>query len=480
MTCLSILAAVSLAAGPVSLQYEGPLKEVLKEIAQKGGLNVVVAAPLNEQVQVSLNDVHAEEALETVAKVYQLEVTRQGKLWVIRAAPPHSRGAVRPTPAVAAPLGAPVAPVAPVPPTAAPSADLPSAVDPDLLREHANQMLEEAERVREETEAMREASREQAEEARERAQELADAQREEAQSLSEHARPQAEVAQAGVARRRVGTGDPVRVEAGTVVDSAVAYGGPVIVEAGAVVNGDAVAFGGDVVLEAGAVVKGDAVSFGGAVVKGEGAVVEGESVNFGGIGLGSAMARGLVKTKKAQEALDLSSIDGPAVGHRLAVFLLKFAVFFGLGFLMLMFAPQRMKTIEENVRREPLKNGLAGFLGLLAAVPATVLMVLTLVGIPVAIVMWPAIVFFMAVGLVAVANRLGTALSTGKLRKTQALVLALGTVALMLVSLVPVVGKLAVALAAFVGLGAIIRTRFGQPTRGTPILDATPASTVAS
>jgi hypothetical protein len=62
------------------------------------------------------------------------------------------------------------------------------------------------------------------------------------------------------------------------------------------------------------------------------------------------------------------------------------------------------------------------------------------------------------------------------MRKTQALVLALGTLALMLVSLIPVLGKLAVGVAAFIGLGAIIRTRFGQPPRGTPIFDdaATP------
>ncbi|GMU59724.1 MAG: hypothetical protein AMXMBFR34_14870 [Myxococcaceae bacterium] len=481
MTCLPILAAVALAAGPVSLQYEGPLKDALKEIAQKGGINVVVAAPLNESVQVNLTDVSAEEALQTVAKVYGLEVTKQGKLWVIRSAAPvpkaESSAPKAGTPALAVPAEPPIAP-----PAAAPPVDPEVAMDPDVVREHADQMREEADRVREEAEAMREVMRVQAEEARERARELAEAQRDEAQALREHAQAQADVAraQAEVARQRVGTGGPVRIEAGTQVDSAVAYGGPVIVEAGAVVDGDAVAFGGDVVLEAGAVVRGDAVSFGGSVVKNEGAVVEGDSVNFGGTGFGSAMARGMVKTKKATLAAEQSSGGGPSFGTRFATFLLEFAVLFGLGFLMMMFAPQRMKAIEENVRREPVKNGLAGLLGLVAAVPSTVLLIVTIVGAPLVLVLWPALAFFVAVGLVAVANRLGTALPTGKLRKTQALVLALGTVALMLVSLVPVAGKMAVGLAALIGLGAILRTRFGQPPRGTPIFDSAPSSPIAT
>lgn len=475
MTLMPILAAVALAAGPVSLQYEGPLKDALREIAQKGGLNVVVAAPLNEKVQVNLTDVSAEEALETVAKVYQLEVTHEGKLWVIRpasAAPKAETAAVPGLPAVPAPPAVPPVPAVPPLPTA-------DATDPDAVRDHADQIRDEADRAREEAEAMREAAQEQAEAARERAQELAEAKREEAQAMAEHARAQAEVAraQAEVLKQRVGTGGPVHVEKGTVVDTAVAYGGPVVVEEGAIVEGDAVSFGGDVILEKDALVRGDAVAFGGSVVKGEGAQVRGDAVNFGGTGLGSAMARSMVKTQRAQDVTSSSNdakAGGSVAGNRVAAFLLQFAVLFGLGFLMTMFAPQRMKAIEANIRAEPVKNGLAGFLGLLAAIPATVLLVLTLVGIPVAIVLWPAIAFFIAVGLVAIANRLGTVLPTGRMHKTQALVLALGTLALMLVSLIPVLGKLAVGAAAFIGLGAIIRTRFGQPSRGTPIFDGAP------
>lgn len=473
MTLMPILAAVALAAGPVSLQYEGPLKDALKEIAQKGGLNVVVAAPLNETVQVNLTDVSAEEALETVAKVYRLEVTHEGKLWVIRPAGAAPKAeAVAPVVPVAPAVPAP--PVPPVPPMPAVGS-----ADPDAVRDHADQIRDEAERAREEAEAMREAAQEQAEDARERAQELAEAKREEAQAMAEHARAQAEVAraQAEVLKQRVGTGGPVHVEKGTVVDTAVAYGGPVVVEEGAIVEGDAVSFGGDVILEKDALVRGDAVAFGGSVVKGEGAEVRGDAVNFGGTGLGSAMARSMVKTQRAQDVTSSSdgakSSGGSAAGNRVAAFLLQFAVLFGLGFLMTMFAPQRMKAIEANIRAEPVKNGLAGFLGLLAAIPATVLLVLTLVGIPVAIVLWPAIAFFIAVGLVAIANRLGTVLPTGRMRKTQALVLAVGTLALMLVSLIPVLGKMAVGAAAFIGLGAIIRTRFGQQSRGTPIFDGT-------
>jgi hypothetical protein len=104
--------------------------------------------------------------------------------------------------------------------------------------------------------------------------------------------------------------------------------------------------------------------------------------------------------------------------------------------------------------------------------------VVTLVGIPVAVMMWIALALFIPVGLAVVANAVGAKLPTGKLRKTQALVLAAGLFALLLVGQIPVLGPMVLAAAVFISLGAIIRTRFGQGGRGTPMLDQMPTAPV--
>jgi hypothetical protein len=256
----------------------------------------------------------------------------------------------------------------------------------------------------------------------------------------------------------------------------------VIVEEDAVVEGDAVAFGGDVVLKKGAVVQGDAVSFGGSVVREPGSDVQGESVSMGGTGIGSAVARGMVKTQRSQRSEEAEQagdhVHNDNVGRGLASFLLQFAVFFGLGFVLMMFAPQRMKALEATIAAEPGRNGLAGFLGLLAAIPLTIMLVVTLVGIPVAVMMWIALAMVIPVGLAVVANAVGAKLPTGRMRKTQALVLAAGLFALLLIGQIPVIGPMVMAVAVFISLGAIIRTRFGQNSRGTPMLDQMPTAPV--
>lgn len=491
---MAMMAAMALAAAPVSLEFDGTLKDGLKQLAQKSGLNLVVIGDFDEHVNLNLPAVEGEEALETIAQAYGLEVTRSGKgskLWVIR------RAAAAP---VIAGLPVPTPPTPPVPLKSVGGVDA-AREAADRARQAADEARDQADALREKAEGMRnatqearekaqeaaEAAREQAQDAaeeareqaqeaaelaREQAQEAAEAEREKAEALRDQGQAQAELsrAKAELERHRVSTGGPVTVEKGTRVDTAVAYGGPVIVEEDATVEGDAVAFGGDVILKKGAVVQGDAVSFGGAVVKADGSVVHGESVSMGGAGLGSTVARNMVKQQRVNEAEDAQDSKG-GFGRGLAKFLLEFAALFGLGFMMMMFAPQRMKALEATIKAEPAKNGAAGVLGAFALIPLSIMLIVTLVGIPVALVMWAAIPLVATIGLAAVANVVGAKLPTGKLRKTQALVLAVGLFAMLLAMQVPVLGVLVTLAAVAVSFGAIIRTRFGQNTRGTPMLD---------
>lgn len=488
MSSLPILASmILLAQEPIAFQYEGPLKGALKEIALKGHINVVVAGDLDETVQVNLTDLSAEEALETMAKVYGLSITRQGKLWIVRERPESERpaGAAAPAaepsvpkaPAAASPPALPALPPLPAlparsaPPVPATPAEPASPSESEEAPEEAPSAVEVARSTVEQLEEQAAAAREQAEVLKDQAQELAEARREQADALREVAEANAELA-----RNRVSTGGPVRVEANTTVDSAIAYGGPVIIGPNAVVQGDAVAFGGDVVLEANAQVEGDAVAFGGTVVKGPNAEVRGETVSMGGSGLSGAITKAAVKGHKAQAQEHRDDEERSGFGRSVAMFLLQFGLLFGLGFALMMFAPQRMSRLDAAIRTEPTKNGLAGLLGLIAAVPATVLLVVTLVGIPVAMLLWIVLALLVPVGLTVVANAIGTKLPTGPLRRTQATVLAVGVLMLLAVSRVPVLGELALALAVVVSFGAIIRTRFGQAPRSASFLDSAPSA----
>jgi hypothetical protein len=439
---IPLLVGLALGAGPVSMQYEGPLKDALQQIAQKGGLNIVASGDLSEHVQVNLAEVTAEEALETIAEAYGLELTRRGKVLVLR--PREVRAAKSPAP----PVATPAVPTDLAPPIV-PSQDdanqaLLAGAAADHAREQAEADQERAEAVREQAEALAEAQQEQADAARELA---------EAHAQLEDTR-----------RLRLWAKGPVTVEKGQVVNTAVAYGGAVVIEENAVVNNDAVAFGGDVVLKDNAVVHGDAVSFGGQVVRGANSVVGGETVSMGGASVGTAISKSVVQSQQVVK-------DEEEHGNRLAVFLLQFALFFGLGFVLILFAPQRMKALEATIRAEPGRNALAG----LATIPASVLTCFTVVGIPMVVLAW---VFLapvaVAVGFAAIAHALGSVLPTWRLRRTQAVTLALGVLVMLLVFHLPVLGVMAQIGCGLVSLGAIIRTRFGQPPRGTPILETSP------
>lgn len=446
----SMLMAVAIAAGPVSVQFEGPLKQGLTAIAERGGLNVIVVGDLAEPAQIHLTDVTAEEALETVAKVYGLEVTKQGKLFVLR------RSAVP----VAAPSPAPAAPVAAAPlvtPVAPNAPEAPAEVKQLLTQ--LEKLEAEQQRLQDETEKLQDEAERRDELKHDRDEKLEEL----AAAKAEHAKAEERAGQVTSA------GKPVVIARGETVKDAVSYGGPITVESGARVKGDAVAFGGDVVLKDGAIVEGDAVSFGGRVLRDGNATVKGEEVSFGGSGMVSSMAAHAVK---ASNAVDLEKAEEHSGGLSLATFLVQFVVFFVFGFLLMVFAPQRMKGLESAVRSQPVLSGVVGFLALVLAMPLTIFLLITLIGIPVAAVLWLALAFVVPMGLAAIANTVGTSMPLGRIRRTQAMVLALGLFVLLLVAQVPVLGPLMLSLAVCVSLGAVLRTRLGATPKGLPVMES--------
>jgi hypothetical protein len=412
----------------ISVAFRGPLKDAFKQIASKSGVSVVVTGDLDQPAEIYLKEVTAEEAIKTLAGAYHLQVEQQGNIWTI--------GPLR------------TADVPPVPASPETPKVLPTQPAPEQLT------------AKEEAAALRRIKK-------------------------------------NILRKRYGRkgssdliqrGDLV-VREGESVNSAVVYGGHLTIDGDAEgdavaiggmvtvnghVHGDTVAIGGGVHLGPHAVVDGDVSAIGGEITREEGSEIGGNQVNVGGPLIGQHWVRQIAKSVARRGGPSVHDWDSDNISYSAGggfwSFLLNFAIFFGLGFLFLIFAPNRMKQIESELKTDPLKCGLTGLVGMLAMIPLSVLLIITLIGIPFVIVLWLLAGLGVAMGIAAIANEVGTRLPWFKLRKTQAGVLALGMLILLLVCRVPIIGPIAFGLVALLAFGAIIRTRFGQrPPMAQPV-----------
>jgi hypothetical protein len=220
------------------------------------------------------------------------------------------------------------------------------------------------------------------------------------------------------------------------------------------------------------VVEGDAVSIGGQIVKEEGAEIGGDQVSSSNVAslIGKNWVQDVIRDRGGSASSDQNAerISRRHSHGGMESFLFRFALFFALGFLLMLFFPARMKQIEDEVKNEPLKCGVAGLVGILALLPLSILLVITVIGIPIAILLWILVSLAMVAAVVVVANEIGMRLPIFRARKTQALVLAVGIAVLLVVWMVPIVGKMAVFVITVISFGAIIRTRFGQKPKGIP------------
>lgn len=449
------------AAKTIDVSFRGTLRDALKRIAEDGGLNVVATGDLDTSVEVHLKRVTAEQALRTIARTYSLRLDQDGSIFTLRPMTASEKEAAATT--SVAPKQAPsaseapnvkeappapgvngVPPVPPVPPVALtpPVPPRPPEISADDLDPREIQ-----ERVRKEVRKVQRRGKGD--------------------------------------RDLVARGHSLEVKEGESVDNVVVYGGNLVVkgnvEEDAVafggnldvyghVEGDASAFGGNVILHPNASVEGDVSAIGGSVIRNDGAYVEGSTESFGGGNIGALVAgevkNSLKKEFKPQEAekTDEDNDHGPGFPG----FLLQFAALFGVGFLGQLIFPNRMKEISAEIRRQPVKSGVTGLLASFALAIISVVLTVTLIGIPAVLALCLVGPLAVALGMTAVASELGMRLPVLRGRKTQAVVLALGLLVLLGVGSIPVLGWLVLFLAALVGFGAIVRTRFGNRPRGIP------------
>jgi hypothetical protein len=137
--------------------------------------------------------------------------------------------------------------------------------------------------------------------------------------------------------------------------------------------------------------------------------------------------------------------------------------FAALGALVVIFAPNATKRVSDAVQSKPLNTAGVGCLTALVLPILGILLLVTIIGIPVAfllgLVSWAAWIFGgIAVGLLA-GEKILRAFKVGNVLPVVAVVL--GIVVLMIVGQVPVLGWLVSCIVGLIGLGAVVMTRFG-------------------
>ena len=272
------------------------------------------------------------------------------------------------------------------------------------------------------------------------------------------------------ARDRVSFGGNVTVRSGEVVESVVTMGGDATIE-GEVLR-DVVTMGGDVRVRRGAVVHGEIVAMGGEVKVDEGAQASAR-VELGATSHGlTVRGRDAHDDEDAEARVDDASATAAnaaaSAAGELAEWLRetlasasRHALLFLFGLLLLGLAPARLDEVTRTVAALPTRAGATGALSAVAALVLGVVLTITLVGIPGAILLALVTAVGVYAGLVAVAAVLGRLLPVPALAARPVLQLAAGVLALFLVSRVPIVGGLAPLVAALVGLGAVVITRGG-------------------
>ncbi|GAC1342968.1 MAG: hypothetical protein NVSMB23_16200 [Myxococcales bacterium] len=246
----------------------------------------------------------------------------------------------------------------------------------------------------------------------------------------------------------------VTVPSGTVLHGdAVAIFGPVEVEPGAVVEGNAVSILGGLQVDNGGVVLGDGVSVLGPLEIERGGQVLGEHVQVGA-------GRIFGEPRRRPSSRGFFSRLGP---FGFFPTLALFAILYLCGLFALRAWPERVRGVAVSILGQPVRSFCIGFLSWLLLVPLAVLLCVSVVGIVLVPLLPLALFLSLALGLSAVALRIGESLPAGPGQHfVPPAALGMGIAVLLLVSFVPWVGVPLLALTQFFALGGALGSRLGR------------------
>lgn len=232
------------------------------------------------------------------------------------------------------------------------------------------------------------------------------------------------------------------------------WGGDVIV-AGAVTQG-VVVLGGSATFLDGSSVAGDVFGVGSTIEIKNGAGIDGEVAVLAG-----SLSRG------DRVSVNCTTCDDPTPKNRredtiekIAGTLAEVSLLWVIGAILLAASLGRARTVRDELTKRPLRNLGIGALGLVGVVIVLLTLIVTLIGIPLAILAGVVAACLSYLGVCLVMYAAGTLLLRGEARNPY-LQLALGCGAYFLLRLVPVAGSLAGFVAALLGVGGLISTRLG-------------------
>ncbi|RLB52625.1 MAG: hypothetical protein DRJ42_14245, partial [Deltaproteobacteria bacterium] len=253
------------------------------------------------------------------------------------------------------------------------------------------------------------------------------------------------------------TGGDVVIE-GTVWGTVTSMGGDIEVEDGGVVYGEMVSMGGDIEVNSGATVHGRMVTMGGEIEVEDGAYVSGGRV---GVNVDDADisidedGNFDVRIDADEESRGFGAwLEGALRGAA------SHALLFVFGVLLLTLAPARLDALRRTLVRAPFRSVAAGLMGIFGAAVTCLVLLVTVLGIPAAVVLAVMSVLGGYVGLLATASVLGAALPVTQLKGKPVLQVGAGVAVLYFASLVPALGSLLTVVAVLAGFGALLMTRF--------------------
>lgn len=258
----------------------------------------------------------------------------------------------------------------------------------------------------------------------------------------------------------------------------VVFGGSVTLEPDSRVRGDVAAFGGMVRVDGR--VDGDIVALGGDVLLGEGAIVSGNVTTSGNVETApGAIVRG--KTLTGVSRRFSLPIFRPLERHSLLRnywswnsdlgswysstlrTLFDIVVTVALGVLVVLLIPRPTRRVSDAIEGYPLQSIGFGLLTGLAAVLVLPILIITCIGIPVALLLGLALAVAVFFGWVAAGLILGERLLGAFRAEHQPVVaVAVGLALLGLLETAPCLGFLVSLLAGAWGLGAVVLTVFGS------------------
>jgi len=270
----------------------------------------------------------------------------------------------------------------------------------------------------------------------------------------------------------------------------VAIGGDVTVKGTVCKN--VIALGGDVFVASTGIIEGDATSIGGDVEKETGAVIRGERIGI------SFFPKGIVKPI---HPLGFPSTHmfrfPPFIGgfHGLALFarIIKIILFLFLGIVVISIVPKNVTKVKNKIKQDFLKSALIGFVAEILILPIFILLIVTVIGIPVALLVEPLLILVaLILGYTGVSYFIGEKLREGASLKaeTPMMTLVIGILAvesvLLLARVVGIFGHFIFPfswiltfigwtiwyVAITVGFGACILTRLGTRPKEAKLAEA--------